>query len=425
MTGVETRPTRLLVTGLMALAFLVLSAAALRPWIALRAGHGAPLHQAARRALSIEPGNDRFQTILATIYQFDLLLRDHLLALTYYHSTLRSNPLDSASWLHLSELYRTLDRPREADGALRLAVRLAPSNAAIAWGATTAFLGAGQLPDALHMLTRFITMANEDDSAKAYDLARILVPPDEVLDRVIPATGTQRARYLRYLLNRNRGEGALRVWSRLRTMPFAPHERIDIQLPLQLVDLLLSEQKMAPAHDVWNQTMEEIHPGATPGDANLISNGGFEDGLTIGRGFDWKIEGAPGIECDFDSSMALAGRRSLRISFGKGHADFSNVSQLIHVQPKSIYALAAFIRTSGFDGSSGIGFEVIDPLKGLLARTEPVTGTRDWTKVGVTFRVPENSRSATLRVRLRQAPSSTQPGGATAWIDSVSLTRAH
>jgi tetratricopeptide (TPR) repeat protein len=165
----------MLVSGLMTLACVLACASALRPWVAQWAGRGTPLDRAARTAISINPGNDRFQVILANLYQYSLFLRDYPAALTYYQSALRANPLDSTSWLHLAKLYQKLDRHREADRALRLAVQLAPSNSTIMWETTLAYLELGQLPEALRTLTRFISMSRDDtDRAKGYALARRL-----------------------------------------------------------------------------------------------------------------------------------------------------------------------------------------------------------------------------------------------------------
>ena len=171
----DERPRRILLGGLMALAFLVACGSALQPWVAQRAGSGEPLDKGGRRALSIDPGNDRYQAALASLYQHSLLLRDYPMSLTYYHATLRSNPLDTASWVQLGKLYQKLDRPGEADRALRLAVQLAPSDATVLWEATVALLEAGQLPEARQTLARFLSVSRTDtERARGNDLARRL-----------------------------------------------------------------------------------------------------------------------------------------------------------------------------------------------------------------------------------------------------------
>ena len=418
-------PKQILGTAVLGLVFLLASAGALRPWVAQYAGRGSPHDQAARRGLSIDPGNGHFQAILATFYHYSLLLRDYSTALTYYHAALRTNPLDSASWLHLGKLYQRLDRPREADRALRLALHVARSESAILWEATLAYLEAGQIVEALQALSLFISVSRDgSDQARGYDLARRLLSPQEVLDRIIPANATQQAQYLKYLLDRSMGDEAHRVWGRLRGLPPGADEPIKTNLLLGLIDLLLAQGKPGPAHEVWSHAMKRMRQGLASDGSNLVSNGGFESRETLGRGFDWRIDGAPGIRADLDHSVAYAGRQSLMISFEKAPADLSRVSQVIRVQPDSTYAFEAYVKTSGLSGSDGIGLEILDPHKGLLARTEAVSGTRDWTRAVATFRTVEKSRFVTLRLRGAAGPPSTLYSRTTAWIDDVSVTKA-
>ena len=423
VSRVEARSTRNLVTGLMALAFLLACGAALRPWAAQWTGRGAPPDQAARRALSIDPGNDRLTATLATLHQYSLLLRDYPTALSYYHSTLRSNPLDSASWLHLGKLYQKLERHREADRALRLALQLASSDSRILWETTVAYLDNGQGPEALRTLTRFISAPqHENERAAGYDLASRLASPEEVRERLVPLDVTQYAHYVKYLLDRERGDEALLVWGRLKGIARAD-ERIDPALQLRLIDLFMAQEKFGQAHELWHSIVKALHPDSALAEANLISNGSFEYGNTLGRGFDWRIAGGQGVESEIDPSIAYAGRRSLRISFRKPHADFSSVWQVISIQPDSGYTLESHISTNGVDGFPGIHLEIIDPVNGLLARTETVSGTRGWTKAGVTFRTPMNSHTVTLRVRSGPSAPASQASSGTVWIDNVSMTK--
>jgi tetratricopeptide (TPR) repeat protein len=421
------RPTRLVVAGAMCCAFLLAGAAALRPWAAEPKGGRTTLDRGVPRAISIDPGNNRFPAILGSVFQYSLLLRDYPAALTYYQSALRSNPLDSASWLHLGKLYQRLDRPQQAHRALRLALELAPSDASILWEATLAYLEQGDRQEVLQTLSRFLAVSEDDNSStKAFNLARRLASPEEVLQNIVPPEVIPYTRYMNYLLDRNLGEEALSVWRRLKEMPPGIRRGLDPSLQLRVVDLLIAERQFGPAREVWTKLMKAMDPGAASGESNPISNPSFERRDTLGRGFDWKIGSAPGVLCDVDTSVAYSGRQSLRISFEKDQADFSNVSQVVPVHADSTYTLEAHIKTSGLDASHGLTIEVIEPHKGLLAKTEVVAGTRDWTKVGATFRTSAESDAVTLRVHTELAsPSSTRPNAVMAWIDNVSLTEVH
>lgn len=418
------RPSRIVLASMMIVGFLSASWVALRPWVAQRSLTRGPIDQAARRALSLDPGNDRIQATLAALYQYSLLLRDYPAALAAYQSVLRNNPLDSASWLHLGRLYEGLDQRPKADQAFRLATRLGSSNSALLWEIAVAHLDQEQTPETLDALVRFLSAADTpSDLAKGYELARRLLPPEEVLNTVIPPHAPHYAHYASYLLDRNLGDQALAVWNRLTELALNNGEPIDPHLQLRVVDLLIATGRVGLAHQVWTNIIKQIEPDAAPTESNLVSNASFERKTTVGRGFDWRIGGATGITATLDPFTAYTKRRSLRLSFTKSRADFSNASQIIPVQPDSIYAFEGYLKTQGLDGSPGISLEIIDPSHGLLARTDTVGGTQDWTKVATRFQTVGNSRSVTLRIHGEPPPPYLPALSGSAWIDNVSLTK--
>lgn len=438
----QAQPSRIALSGMMILGFAFLSWAALRPWVAQRAFKEGPLDSAARRALAIEPHNGRFHAALGAISQYSLLLRDYPVALASYQAALQLNPLDGSSWLHLGKLYATIGQAREADQAFRLATQFGQSDAPILWEIAVAYLDEGQVQEAVAVLIRFLFVSPPNDIAKGYEMVRRLVSADEVLDKMIGPDVSHYTHYANYLLDRNLGDQALAAWNRLSEMASRTGEPIDPHLQLRVVDLLMGTGKPGLAYPLWTHVTKQIEPDAAPTESNLVSNGSFEHKETVGRGFDWRIGGAPGVTWAFDPATAYTGRRSLRLSFTKSRADFSNVSQSIPVQPNSSYALMAYIRTDlpvrdtclprcgegtaqtgGLAGSPGINFEVVDPAQGVLARTDTVGGTRDWTKLGLRFRTSGNSQSVTLRIHSEPPPAWMPPVSGSAWIDNVMLTK--
>ena len=419
----QARPSRIALSSVMILGFAFASWAALRPWVAQRAFTEDSTDSATRRALAIEPRNGRFHAALGTIYQDSLVLRDYPIAMASYQAALQLNPLDSSSWLHLGRLYATLGQAREADHAFRLATQFGQSNAALLLKIAVAYLDAEQVQEAVAVLTRFLFVSPPDGIAEGYELARRLVSPDEVLDKMIGPDVSHYTHYANYLLDRNLDDQALAAWKRLKEVAGRTGEPIDPHLQLRIVDLLMATGEPGLAYQLWTHVTKQIEPDAAPTESNLVSNGSFERKETVGRGFDWRIGGAPGVTWAFDPATAHTGRRSLRVSFTKSRADFSNVSQIIPVQPHSSYALIAYIRTDGLTGSPGINIEVVDPAQGVLARTDTIGGTRDWTKLDLRFRTSGNSQSVTLRIHSEPPPAWMPPVSGSAWIDNVSLTK--
>lgn len=419
----QAQPARIALVGTMVLGCVLASWAALRPWIAQRVAGVEPDESAIRRALTIDPDNDRIHAMRATLYHYSLFRRDYPTALTAYRSALRKNPLNGASWLHLGKLYADLDQARESDQAFALAARFGPSNSALLWEIATAHLDEGQVTETIAILTRFMAVSPPNDASRGYELARRLASPDEVIGKMIAPDVAHYTHYANYLLDRNLGDQALVVWDRLPQMAARTSEPIDPHLQLRVVDLLMATGRLDQAYQLWIDLTTQMRPDAAPTVSNLASNGNFERKETIGRGFDWRIGGAPGVTWTFDPDTAHTGRRSLRLSFTKSRADFSNVSQLIPVQPHSMYALQAHIKTDGLAGSRGITVEVIDPAKGALAKTDAVGGTRNWTPVTVKFRTSGTARTIMLRVHSEPPPPYLPPLSGSAWIDNVSLMK--
>jgi hypothetical protein len=230
--------------------------------------------------------------------------------------------------------------------------------------------------------------------------------------------------YANFLLDRNAGEQALAAWDRLRDTAAATHKPIDPHLQLRMVDLMMATNRLDQAHQLWTTMTTQPQPDTSPATVNLVSNGTFERIDTLGRGFDWRIGGAPGITAAVDPYRADTGRRSLKLTVTKSRADFSNVSQLIPVLPHSMYTVQARIRTDGLTGPDGIALEAIDPATGqTLAKTEVIGGTQDWTDVTTRFRTSGIANTVTLRVRLVPPPPYLPSRSGLAWVDTVSVKR--
>lgn len=424
VTPPHARSARIVLYGTMILSFLFAVWTALQPWIAERTSSQGPVDQAIRKALSLDPGNDRLQAKLASLYHYSLLLRDYPSAFMLYRSILRNNPLDSASWLHLGKLYEGLGELSEADQALSLATQLGQNNASLLWEIALAYLNQEQDQKALDTLARFLSVAhNPSDLARGYELAHTLRSPEEVLNTVIPPTVRQYTHYANYLLDRNLGDQALAAWNQLTELTTRIGEPIDTQLRLRVIDLFMTTGQIGPAYRLWTAVTKQATFDNIPTASNHVSNASFEEQATIGRGFDWRIGSAPGVTAALDSSTAYTGYRSLRLSFTRSRSDFVNASQIVPIQPNAIYVLEAHMKTEGFKGSPGIQLEVIDPSSGLLARTDPVLDARDWTTVGLRFQTVGESQSVTLRIHAEPPPAYMPPLSGSVWIDNVTVTK--
>ena len=86
-------------------------------------------------------------------------------------------------------------------------------------------------------------------------------------------------------------------------------------------------------------------------------------------------------------------------------------------------ALSYAIRAEGVTTDRGVFFEIVDVSEWkVVSRTEPVTGTRPWTRETHVFQV---SDPRDLELRLRRLPSDRLDDNisGTVWIDEVGLRR--
>jgi putative membrane-bound dehydrogenase-like protein len=148
---------------------------------------------------------------------------------------------------------------------------------------------------------------------------------------------------------------------------------------------------------------------AAPQDANLARNPSFEtekagwpDGWMAAQGHAAR-----------DATTAHSGRASLRVTTG-GLADY--VEQFVALKPNTRCALSLWVRSRDLKASAaGVRFVQTAPSEQVLAATEPVAGTVDWTERRATFTTPAGHANGRLDVHWDLAAG-------TAWFDDVTLT---
>ncbi len=244
-------------------------------------------------------------------------------------------------------------------------------------------------------------------------LGRLLLPPQEIVNRLIPnAAEALRAYFAVLLAQRNLTEARM-VWDRLEA-----NDKADFDLSRYYAQVLIQEGAVDEAVVIWRRLFGNVQ--------QLVSNGGFEREI-VGWGFGWQFRERSAAAVNVDRAVAYAGHRSLRVRLAGMPASYDLVpaEQLIPVTPGGTYQLAAKGKASELFTRSGILFEVLDGGTGQsLARTRGLRGTRDWTSLEADFRVPPDVRA--VRLRLRRQPSDVWelPINGTAWVDEVTLRPA-
>ena len=140
---------------------------------------------------------------------------------------------------------------------------------------------------------------------------------------------------------------------------------------------------------------------------------------------DWKVTDVSGVQVTRDSRIAHSGTTSLRIDFdGTTNVGYQHITQLA-VVPPGRYRFSAFVRSDGVTTDEGVGVRILDaesPTR-LMAGTQKITGTADWTEIDKIFDVPSSSQSLLIQVFREPSSQFANKIGGSVWIDTVSLTR--
>ncbi|MGD0402541.1 MAG: hypothetical protein ABSB66_05030, partial [Candidatus Acidiferrales bacterium] len=157
---------------------------------------------------------------------------------------------------------------------------------------------------------------------------------------------------------------------------------------------------------------------------NLITNADFAFALLNG-GLDWRVIPVQGAAVSEDSSVGVAGSKSLRIEFnGTQNLEYAHVLQYVPVSPNTVYTFSAYMRAQGITTDSGPRLEVLDafdPSK-LFVSTENVTGTSDWSAHQLEFKTGADTRLLIVKIARPASRKFDNQLAGTIWIARVTLS---
>ena len=176
----------------------------------------------------------------------------------------------------------------------------------------------------------------------------------------------------------------------------------DIPLAIEYCDFLFAKRLFQQSAAEWASAVGA--PNSDYRSRQLLFNGDFANEPLPWAVFDWKIAPMDHIAVGSDCTPQPGGC-SLKIQFdGSANVDFNNVSQIVVLEPGN-YRFSAFVRTDQLTTDQGLVFEIQDGEDAgrLHVESEGVTGTRDWQKIELPFKVLPTTNF--VQVRLRRHPS--------------------
>ncbi len=331
---------------------------------------------------------------------------------------------DSASayaWANVAEAERDARQMELAKYCFDRALAAGPSNPAILFRAANfAFLTG----DRTAVLRHLSGILRNPDLTSYYAAAfltysRLGLPVNELLDKGIPPVSTAAEPFLQFWMDDNRQSEAAATW----------HWMVEHSLTTEIscgkyVSFLERHSDIEAAAQEWRRAYGKHATNYQV--LNWIFNPGFEMDPKPGP-FDWHIETTPGVEATRVQDVSRDGQWSVRLAFGgRSNSDYHGVYQEAAILPGR-WSARAFLKLDDISSDHGIALRVYDPQDPgrLDVRTEPRTGTNEWTEVAREFVVERQTKL--VRVEIMRAHSTkgndTIPGRA--WVDSLYLTPIH
>ena len=346
-----------------------------------------------RAAVRLEPTNAEYHQRLARY--FFLAHHDPTSALEAYESAVRLNPYDANLWLGLASVQQVLGNPAEQQRALERAIAANPRSTNVAWEAANLYLARGEMDKAFREFRTVIENSPLEADAALRLCLRVAPSTETIIQEALPSQPGAYVILLDLLTAKNDKVGAAKVWAGLVQMK-QPFEQ---RYAFAYIKSLLSQREVEPAQLAWRQASDLFGlSGYQTSAENLIVNPNFNFKI-LNEGFDWQYAKQPGVTLALDPADFHGGRRSLSISFdGPGVGD-AGVFQLIPVRPYTSYEFSAFFKSTDIQGAGGPRFALQDAYTNTtIFLSDELKNAGVWRQTGGIFKTGPETKLVALRI---------------------------
>ena len=342
-----------------------------------------------------------------------LLAGDAAGGLELFRLAVGRDPASPYRWCDYAEARLAAGDSEGARGCMRRGIELGPYIGPVLMRGVNFAFRTGDGAGALEYGKRLVGLTGEYDNAVFTVWERMETPAARVLEGGMP-DGRAAQAYHRHLMGRGAAGEARASWEWLVRRGFA-----DDRLADENAGFLLRVHEPDEAVRAWAAYGREAgYPGG-----NAVFNGGFER-ASAGTVFDWRVDRVEGVSVERDRGAA-EGVWALRLNFDQSrNVRYAHVSQRAVVQAGA-WRFEGRMRTEGITTDEGLGFRIYDaeaPQR-LDARTERLTGTHGWTRLGARLAVGSATRVLCVQVVREPSLKFDNKLGGTAWIDAISLRR--
>ena len=376
--------------------------------------------ETARLSCELAPADPLTHWTLAEIERAKLPLDQINQSVTEYDRAASLSPNDYRFWLSLGRALEQSGDSKQAEKAMKRAVELAPTYASPRWLLGNLLLRTGNDTEAFAHLRR----ASEADPQLRGQVFNLMWEvcgknPTE-LDQAIGATPAARAEFATYLIDRQKFDDGLQIWTALS----AQEKRDQRATGEYLTKTLAAAKRFHQALQTWNEV--------SPGDrviikAGQVFDGSFEQTDKASAGpFAWEVRSVQQAQAGVDSSQMHSGRHSLRLLFKSPAKAEVSVSQVVVVEPNTQYDLEYFLKTSRLESAGTPMIAIMDAADGATLLNSPAApaGNNDWQRVSVAFKT--GAKAEAILIRITRSPcgeNSVCPIFGTVWYDDFDLKR--
>jgi tetratricopeptide (TPR) repeat protein len=343
-------------------------------------------------------------------------------SLKQYEKAVSLAPNDFRLWVYLGRAREHAGDVAGGEKALRRAIELAPYYAEPRWLLGNLLLRAGRTDEAFAELHR---AAEQEPRLRpqVFNMAWYVFDKDvQAISRAAGNSPAAHADLAIYLAGHNLLDEALGQWDALSAAEKVEQRAIGRSLMLAMLG--------ARRFHLALKLLQDVDPqGGASVKAEQVLNGGFEEdvGLTEMNPFDWQIKSMAQAQIGIDERYRHSGNRGLRIRFqAPGALAFSNVVQLLVVEPATAYRLEYYVRTSELKSASTPIIGVYDAADGnRLGYSESLpVGSHDWQLVAIDFKTGPHTDGVHISTNRGACDSETPcPIFGTVWYDDFNLQR--
>ena len=372
-------------------------------------------------AIKWDPGNPEYYDALATLtHLYSTANPADVVRLSEKAAQL--SPYNADYWADLGAAYEWAGRNDDALHAFTRARALFPNSPEINWKAANFYVRTRRTSEALAALQKVLL----EDSSKERQVFVLAVNAtndnQQILNEMLPRRAPVILDYLNFQIETGRMEAADQTWAALSELK-SPFE---LAQSFPYLDALIQRRDVDRLTAAWAALCarfpQEVR--ARKSSPNLITNADFAFALLNG-GLDWRVIPVQGAAVSEDSSVGVAGSKSLRIEFnGTQNLEYAHVLQYVPVSPNTVYTFSAYMRAQGITTDSGPRFEVLDafdPSK-LFVSTENVTGTSDWSAHQLEFKTGADTRLLIVKIARSASRKFDNQLAGTIWIARVTLS---